>query len=117
MGISIYEDIIYDRELIIKNNYIFDNSCNLYFYSLYNRTIKAEYNYWGTIIESEIDEKIDGNVDFNPWLDEKGNVCSSSENQNNKNIYFLIPYEFEIFILTSIIIIVIIFIWWNKKRK
>jgi len=79
----------------IKNNSIKNEFYNLYYYSLlYEINLDAEYNYWGSINKSEIKSLIEyhpdtlGFVDFEPWLDEKGDVYQDEITDPNKNVEY-----------------------------
>jgi hypothetical protein len=73
-------------------------------------TVNAEYNYWGTVKENEIKKMIKGNVDYDPWLDEDGNVYLSKDEKRNgedKRKIF-IPFLEPMIILCAVAIIVVV---------
>ena len=87
-GFDIAEMIEIERELLIKNNYFeFSGYTIRYVNEVFNRTLNVEYNYWGSINRSEIENQMEGNIDFEPWLDENGNVhmgeIDDSSGENN----------------------------------
>jgi hypothetical protein len=51
----------------VKYNY-FKESLKYDFWG-YSTDTKAEYNYWGTTDREEIRSRIQGDIDFEPWLD------------------------------------------------
>lgn len=121
-GIWIVDMDSIENRIIINNNSINNTQSNLYYYLLHDIIINAEYNYWGTIDEKNIESMMDihkdskGSIDFEPWLDENGNVCTTEKDDGEKKENIFIEL-ISIFIILIIIIIGSIIIWYKKRTK
>ena len=121
-GIMILDSKAFENKVIINNNLINNTYTNLYYWSLHDITLNAKYNYWGTIDEKNIKSMMDihkdskGSIDFEPWLDENGNVCTTEKDDGEKKENIFI----ELIIIIIILIIIIIgsiIIWYKKRTK
>lgn len=100
--------INYNEFINVEEYFIYNDPDNTY-------TINAEYNFWGTLEEKEIQEKIDSNVDYDPWLDMDGNEYYSEDISDNKDS------EITFYIISGlgllIILIIVVLIIWKLKPK
>jgi parallel beta-helix repeat protein len=70
-----------------------------------DKGLNAKYNYWGTIDEREITEMLNGNIEYEPWSDEDGNVINKKNKEKNSEG---LPSFESLFLIISFGIILIL---------